>query len=504
MGLALRELREHLAEVSDLSNALGVLSWDQQTCMPPGGGGHRAEQMATLRRLAHARFTGETTARLLDAAAAEVPASAEDSDDFCLIRITRRDLERQRCLPSEFVSAWARDGVLSNQAWREARTGNDFAAYRPHLEKMVDYVRQAADYYGYKDHPYDALLEGYEPGMKTADVRRIFSVLRPAQVEIARAVAPLEPPRSDFLHRTFPVSSQGEFGLRVAADFGYDLNRGRLDVAPHPFAASFGVGDVRITTRYAADFLPQALFAIFHEAGHGIYEQNVSPDLDRTPLGHGCSNVFHESQSRLWENVVARGEPFWRHRFPTLQAAFPGTLDDVTSQEFYRAVNRVQPSLIRVEADEVTYNLHIILRFELEQQLVEGALEVKDLPGAWATKMHEYLGVTPPDDRDGVMQDTHWSTGSIGYFPTYALGNVMGAQIYASALRSHPEIPQEIGRGEFGTLLGWLRDNVYRHGRKFMPADLALRVNGEPLAPEPYLDYLRRKFGDLYGIALGG
>lgn len=500
MSRPIQRLREHLGEIHDLSIAASVLGWDQQTQMPPGGGVHRAQQLATLRRLAHAKFTADETRALLDAADGEVASLPEEHDDRCLARIVRRDYERQRKLPTEFVAAWTRDRVLSNQVWREARKANDFAGFRPHLEKMVDYARRAADYYGYEEHPYDGLLEGYEPGMKASDVRRIFDVLRPAQVALARAVAEKEPPRADFLTRDFPEEKQGEFGLRMAGEFGYDLRRGRMDLAPHPFATSFGVGDVRITTRYDRNFLPEGIFAIFHEAGHAMYEQNVAPALDRTPLAHGCSNVFHESQSRLWENLVGRSRPFWERAFPLLRETFPGVLDDVTADEFVRAVNRVQPSLIRVEADEVTYNLHIILRFELELALVTGEVKAADLPEAWTASMQEYLGITPPDDRDGVMQDTHWSSGSIGYFPTYALGNVMGAQIFATLRAAHPDLDAQMAAGEFAPLLGWLRDHVYQHGRKFLPKELALRVNGAPLDPEPYLAYLRGKFGGLYGL----
>ncbi len=511
MPTAFEALKGHLAEIDDLSCAASVLAWDQQTYMPPGGGPHRAEQLSTLRRLVHARVTAPDTRARLDAAEASLNGQGEDDLERCLVRIVRRDVDRASRLPNDFVAAWARDRVLSNQVWREARPGNDFAAFRPHLEKMVVYCRRAAELYGYQEHPYDALLDGYEPGMTTANVRRIFAVLRPAQKAIAAAIATRREPRIDFLSRDYPEEAQGAFGLEAATGFGYDLRRGRLDIAPHPFASSFGRGDVRITTRYARGFLPQAIFAIFHEAGHALYEQNLSPELARTPLSHGCSNVFHESQSRLWENVVGRSRPFWQRNFPRLQACFPEQLADVSAEEFYRAVNRVAPSLIRVEADEVTYNLHIILRFELELLLVEGTLAVADLPGAWAAKMRELIGVEPPDDRDGVMQDTHWSTGSIGYFPTYALGNVMAAQIMQTARQARPALDAELAEGRCDTLRTWLVENLYRYGRQFLPSDLAMRVNGRPLEPGPFLAYLTGKFGELYGLseeekagALGG
>jgi len=306
--------------------------------------------------------------------------------------------------------------------------------------------------------------------------------------------------RTDFLHRDYPPETQGRFGLRVAADFGYDLQRGRLDLAPHPFATSFGRDDVRITTRYDRTYLPEGIFAIFHETGHALYEQNVAPALARTPLARGCSNVWHESQSRLWENIVGRSRPFWLRYFPLLQQHFPEQLGDVTADEFYAAVNRVTPSLIRTEADEVTYNLHIMLRFELELGLMEGAVRPAELPELWNSKMQEYLGITPPDDRDGVMQDIHWSQGSFGYFPTYALGNVMAAQVWEAVEKAHPDLEDQIGHGEFGMLLGWLREHIYQHGRKFLPKELAVRATGRPLEVGPYLAYLKRKFGVLYGL----
>ena len=500
MASAVEQLKEHLAEIADLRRASAVLGWDQQTYMPPGGGKHRAQQLATLSRIVHERFTSETTLRLLDAAEPEVAALPETDDDRCLVRIVRLDYERARRLPNDFVANRARDAAISNQVWREARRANDFASFRPHLAKMVDYARQTAEYYGYQEHPYDALLDDYDRGLTTAEVRRIFDVLRPAQVELLRAIRERPEPRTDFLYRDYPEAAQAEFSLAVAADFGYDLSRGRLDVSPHPFATSFGRDDVRITTRYDRHFLPQAVFAVFHETGHALYEQNVSPTLDRTPLARGCSNVVHESQSRLWENVIGRSESFWRIYFPRLRERFPAALADVSAEEFYRAVNRVQPSLIRVEADEVTYNLHIMLRFELEVALIDGALDVAELPEAWAARMKEYVGIVPPDDRDGVLQDTHWSSGSIGYFPTYALGNVLAAQVYATALEQRPEIGPALAEGEFAPLLDWLRERIYHHGRKFLPQELVRQATGRALEPGPYLAYLRRKFGALYGL----
>ncbi len=500
MSDAIEQLRVHLGEISDIDMAASVLNWDQQTYMPPGGAEHRAQQLSTLSGLSHTWFTGDKTRNLLDAAAPEAGAQGDDSDDAALVKIVRRDYEKSRKLPNDFVAEFTHASIMSNEAWRKARPANDFGAYRPHLETMVDYCRRMADLYGYEDHPYDALLDLYEPGMTATDVRGVFDVLRPFQVDLVRRIAEKPEPRADFLGRDYPEAGQERFALHVVQLYGYDMTRGRLDRAPHPFETDFGRNDVRITTRYDRHMPQQAIYGVFHEAGHAMYEQNVSEVWGRTPLDSGASMVFHESQSRLWENVIGRSRGVVDHFYPLLREIFPEPLEDVTAEEFYRAVNRVKPSLIRVEADEVTYNLHIMLRFELELALITGDLKVADLPDAWGEKMREYLGVTPPDDADGVMQDTHWSQGSIGYFPTYALGNVMGAQIFATANKAHPRIPDELAQGQFGTLRAWLVENLYQYGRKYLPKDLALKVNGEPLDPKPYMHYLQAKYTELYGL----
>lgn len=497
---ALQRLRRRLGEIADVEKAAGVLDWDQQTYMPPGGAEHRADQLSTLARISHTWFTEDAMREMLEAARPEAEAEGEDSNNAAIVRRNLREYEISRKLPNDFVADMAHAAILSNEAWQKARRTDDFALFQPHLEKMVDFARRSADLYGYEDHPYDALLNLYEPDMKAAEVKTIFDVLRPAQVELVKAIAEKPKPRADFLSRDYPESGQADFGLTVAQAFGYDLSRGRLDIAPHPFETDFGRNDVRITTRYDRHMPTQAIYGIFHESGHAMYEQNVDPAFGRTLLDSGASMVFHESQSRLWENVIGRSRGVLTHYFPLLRKTFPGNLDDVTAEEFYRAVNTVRPSLIRVEADEVTYNLHIMIRFELELALICRDLEVKDLPDAWNAKMQEYLGVTPPNNADGVMQDTHWSSGSFGYFPTYALGNVMGAQIFDTALKAHPEIPEQLARGEFGTLFRWLVENLYTYGRKYLPKELALKVNGAPLDPKPYITYLQTKFGDIYSL----
>lgn len=499
---AVARLTEHLRPIVDLRAAAGLLGWDQETHMPPEGAEARANQLATLARIVHRMFASPDTRSLLEAAEQAGPYDP-DSDEAGLVRITRRDFDKITKLPTEFVAERARARAISTQVWREARPTNDFAAFRPRLETMVDFARREADYLGYTDHPYDALLDNFEPGMTANEVRALFGRLREVIVPFVRSIVQRGPVvDAAFLSQDYDEAGQERFGLEVAQAFGYDLCRGRLDRSPHPFASGFSQKDVRITTRYRRDDPMSAIFGIFHEAGHAMYEQGVDPALERTPLSRGTSLGVHESQSRMWENLVGRSRGFWRHFLPRLQDVFPDQLRDIEVETFYRAVNIVRPDLIRVEADEATYNLHIMLRFDLELALLEGALKTADLPDAWNAKMQEYLGITPPDDRDGVMQDIHWSGGAIGYFPTYTLGNVISVQLFEAAVRAAPAIPEEIGRGQFGSLLSWLREHVHRHGRKFFAKDLIKRATGAELSPEPYLSYLQQKFGEIYGVGV--
>ena len=502
---AVERLRSHLTTIADLRAAAAFLRWDQETLMPVAGAPARAGLLATLSRLSHEAFTSAETGRLLEAAERVAGGLDPSSDEAALVRMTRRDYDQQRKLPSEFVAQRAREASLSVQVWREARRRDDFAAFRPSLQTMVDYARRAADYLGFTEHPYDALLDLYEPEMTSREVEAIFARLREVTVPFVRAIAARGPVVDDaFLRQEYPEEGQRAFGLMVAEAFGYDLRRGRLDVSAHPFANGFNVNDVRITTRYQRRYLPSAIFAIFHESGHAMYEQGVAPSLDRTPLARGASLGLHESQSRMWENLVGRSRPFWEHYYPRLQQQFPEQLGGVDLERFYRAVNIVRPSLIRVEADEVTYNLHIMLRFELEKALLEGSLRVEALPEAWAGQMQTDLGLTPPSDAAGVLQDIHWAQGSIGYFPTYSLGNIISVQLFEAAQAAHPSLLDEFRAGRFATLLGWMRDHIHRHGRKFLPREILERATGRALTVEPYLGYLRGKFGEIYGLATSG
>jgi carboxypeptidase Taq len=497
-----QQLKAHLATIADLRAAAAVLRWDQETYMPPAGAAGRAEQLGTLVRLAHELLVSARTRDLLVAAEAVLDRLDPDSDDARMIVMARRDYDRASRLPAEFVAARARAAALSIQIWREARRRNDFPAFRPALAQMVDLARREADYLGYAEHPYDALLDHYEPGLTSRQVGALFARVREATVPLVQAIAQHgRPVEDDFLYGEFDIQQQRAFGEEVARAFGYDFSRGRLDESAHPFATSFHPDDVRITTRYNQRYLPSAIFAIFHETGHALYEQGIPPSLARTCLGRGASLGVHESQSRLWENLVGRSRPFWEHYYPRLQERFP-SLRAVDLDRFYRAINRVHPSLIRVEADEVTYNLHVMLRFDLERRLLEGALAVDELPDAWRDQMQSYLGVIPPTDAEGVLQDIHWASGLIGYFPTYTLGNIISVQLFEAARRDHPGLVEEIGRGQFAPLLGWLRERVHRHGRKYLPADLLARATGSDLTPEPYLRYLAAKATEVYGVAL--
>ena len=495
---ALQLLKERFATMSDLNGARSVLFWDQQTYMPEGGVAARAEQLATLSRMAHEMLVADETGRLIEDSGTPEP----ETEDSAVLRLARRDYDKAAKLPSRLVEETSRATALAEPAWARARSGSDWAAFAPHLEKIVALRRAAAEALGYEDHPYDALLDAYEPGSRKARLEETFEGLRTEIVPMISGIS--ERPNanwSNILRGHFDEAKQEAIGRQVVAAFGYDWDRGRQDRAVHPFCISpGGPGDARITTRFDPAWLSPALFATFHEAGHAMYEQGVDPSYSRTRLAGGVSMGVHESQSRLWENLVGRSRPFWSHYYPELQNTFPDPLGGADLEAFYRAINEVEPSEIRVEADELTYDLHIMLRFELEVALIEGSLPVSDLPAAWNAKMEEYLGLTPRDDANGVLQDIHWAAGLFGYFPTYTIGNVLAAQLFETATGQRPEIRGEIGRGEFGTLLAWLRENVHRHGSRYDPDDLVERATGRPMETGPYLRYLKSKFGELYEL----
>ena len=498
MNETLQDLKHYLAVIEDLSQAQSLLSWDQNTYMPDGAAAARAQQMATLGKLAHARLSDPQLRAMLGELETAFPA---ESDEAALLKVTKRNVERATKLPGDFVEDFTKARSAGQQAWVKARADSDFALFAPHLETILDFARRQADYLGYDEHPYDALHDLYEQGSSTATVKTVFADLRDATVPLVKEVVENGRDISDApVHQPFEEALQEAFGVEVVKSFGYDFERGRLDRTVHPFATGISKYDVRITTRYSPDFLNPALFGTMHEAGHAMYEQGVADEYHRSPLGSAVSLGIHESQSRLWENLVGRSYGFWEYKYPRLQEVFPEQLGEVSLEDFYAAINKLEPSLIRVEADEVTYNLHVMVRFELELALLEGSLSVSDLPDAWNAKYQEYLGLTPPDDAQGCLQDIHWSFGAIGYFPTYTLGNIMSVQLFEAAKRAHPDLETEIRRGEFGTLLTWLRENVHQHGSKYEPRDLLKRATGSDLDAKPYTDYLNAKFRSLYGV----
>ena len=497
----LQELKTRLAEINDLQSTGALLGWDQMTGMPPGGAAARARQLATLGRLAHEKFIDPAIGRLLDSLQAWAEDQPYDSDEASLIRVTRREYERATRVPPAFTARLYAHGAESYAVWEKARPANDFGSVRPYLEKTLDLSRELADFFPGYEHIADPLIDMSDYGIKASTVRAIFGELRERLVPIVQAITAQPVADDACLHATYPLAGQQAFFTDVIRDLGFSFERGRQDVSAHPFTTNFSIGDVRITVRYKEDNLGEALFSAMHEAGHAMYEQGVDPALEGTPLAGGTSAGVHESQSRLWENVVGRSRGFWAHYYPRLQALFPGQLGDVPLDAFYRAVNVVRRSLIRTDADEVTYNLHVMLRFDFELDLLEGKLAVRDLPEAWRERFRADLGIAPPDDRDGVLQDVHWYDGVIGgAFQGYTLGNILSAQFYQAALAAHPQIPAEIERGQFGTLHGWLVDSIYQHGSKFTANELIERVTGGPLSVEPYIQYLRQKYGELYEL----
>jgi carboxypeptidase Taq len=497
----LEELKARLAEINDLNNAGAVLAWDQLTYMPPGGGPARGRQLATLAKLAQEKSIDPAIGRLLDDLRPYEESLPFEHDDASLIRVAGRDFERLQRVPPEFVARFNNHVSETYQVWAEARPANDFNKVRPHLEKTLDLSRELANYFPGYEHIADPLIDIADYGMKAASVRKLFTELRAAQVPVAQAILSQEPADDSCLRQKYPAAAQLAFAEQVVRAIGYDFQRGRVDQTHHPFTTAFSVGDVRITTRVREDHLGECLFSNLHEGGHALYEQGVDMKYDGLPLMNGTSAGVHESQSRLWENMVGRSLGFWEFFYPQLQKAFPKQLKQVALDSFYRAINKIERSLIRTDADEVTYNLHVMLRFEFELAMLEGSLAVRDLPEAWRARCQADLGIAPPDDKDGILQDVHWFAGVIGgAFQGYTLGNVMSAQFYAAALQAHPGIPDEIRQGKFESLHHWLIENLYRHGRKFTAPELVKRVTGGEISIEPYIQYLRSKYGALYKL----
>ena len=486
----LDRLQALLGEVDDLRKAATVLFWDQRVMMPPGGAQARADASATVGRLAHETFVSPEIGGLLDTLDEE--RYDYDSFEASLIRVTRRDYEKAMRVPPELTGEMRRSSALALSAWGPAKQSSDFQALLPHLERNLELRHRYVECFPEPDETYDVLLDDYEPLMKTAEVREVFDELKLELVPLITEIGEAGEVDSSFLQGEFDVSAQRDFTMNILRAFGYTDDEWRLDQTAHPFMTSPGAGDIRLTTNFRPNDL-SSIFGSMHEFGHGVYEWGVDPGLQRTPLGSGVSLAVHESQSRSWENLIGRSRAFWRHFYPDLQRAFPAQLGSVDEEAFYRAVNKVHPSLIRIDADEVTYNLHIILRFELEQELIDNRLEPKDLPDAWNARMGEYLGIDVPDDARGVLQDMHWAGGSIGYFPTYSLGNVISVQIWERLRDDIGDLDEQMERGEFGAIREWLRTHLYVLGRKFTPQETIERVTGSRIDPGPYVRYLREK-----------
>ncbi|MCX6078906.1 MAG: carboxypeptidase M32 [Chloroflexi bacterium] len=501
MDKKLEDLKIRLAEVNDLEMAAALLNWDQLTYMPAGGVEARGRQMATLAKIAQEKFIDPLVGKLLDDLRTYEEGLPYESDDASLIRVARVDYERATKVPPEFLAEINIHSADSYQAWAEARPANNFHKVQPFLEKTLDLSRRFGDFFPGYEHIADPLIDTSDFGMKASSVRKLFSELREQLVPIVKAIASQPSADDSFLRHHYPEAQQMKFAESVVRQLGYDFNRGRIDKTHHPFMTKFSLGDVRITTRVKENYLGDTLFSNIHEAGHAMYEQGIDMAYEATPLGGGTSSGVHESQSRTWENIVGRSREFWEFFFPKLLLEFPEQLKDITPDQFYRGINKVERSLIRTEADEVTYNLHVMLRFDFELELLEGKLSVRDLPEAWNERFEKDFGLTPPDDRNGVMQDVHWYGGFIGgAFQGYTLGNILSAQFYSTALKAHPEIPDEMKQGQFSTLHGWLKENLYRHGRKFNAPEITERATGSPLTIEPYIQYLKKKYGALYTL----
>jgi carboxypeptidase Taq len=486
---ALTQLKERFARITDLERISRVLSWDQQTMMPPAGWEHRGEHMATLRRIHHESLTADEIGRLLD----EVGELDPETDDGAFIRVARRDHEKAVKVPTELHAEMTRTATEARTIWVKARAESNFELFRPALERTYGLRSRYIDCFDAVDEPYDILLDDFEPETTTADVTEVFAELK---TELVPLIAELRDEDIDdsFLSGHFPIDAQERLAKDVVALFGFRNDTWRLDPTEHPFASGAGVDDIRITTHYDPETM-KSFFSTMHEYGHGLYSHQQPRHLERLPTGGPCSLGIHESQSRMWENLVGRSRPFWQFFYPRAQEAFAEQLRGVELERFLAGINRVKPSLIRIKADEVTYGMHVMLRFELEQDIIHGRVAIPDLPEVWNERMHESLGVDVPNDAQGVLQDTHWASGSIGYFSTYLLGTVMSVQIWQKILEDVPDLEEQIERGQFAALREWLGEHVHTLGRKFAPQETLRRATGSAIDPKPYIAYLRAKYG---------
>jgi carboxypeptidase Taq len=501
MEQQLRQLKEKLMEIEDLGLLNELLGWDQATYMPPGGAPGRGRQSAMLAKMAQEKAIDPEIGKLLDQLEPWVEQQPYDSDDAALVRVARRNYDQAVKVPPALVGEIYAHSAHSYQMWTKARPENDFKAVTDNLKKTLELSREYAECFPGYDHIADPLIDVSDYGMKATSVKKIFAELREELVPLVKAITEKEEIDNSVLHQSYPIDKQKDLGEIIIKDYGFDFERGRQDLTHHPFMTKFSLGDVRITTRFQEKDFGDGLFSTLHESGHGMYELGIKPELEGTPLANGTSSGTHESQSRMWENVVGRSKGFWSHYLPKAQEIFPEQLKEVSLDQFYKAINKVSRSLIRVDADEVTYNLHVMIRFDLELQMLEGTLEIEDLPEAWHARYESDLGLRAPDDVDGALQDVHWYAGQIGgSFQGYTLGNIMCGAFYAAALKAHPEISEQIAQGQFETLHTWLRDNIYQHGSKFTANELVERLTGAPLTITPYIDYLKTKYGEIYQL----
>jgi len=495
-----RELRERFLKIAYLRSSLRLLSWDQETYMPQGGEKHRAGQVSTLSALAHSMLVEPRTGELLDPLWEQVKELGPQSDVHVNVREWKRLHDQAVKLPEELVRELSRARVMAHGAWVEARAASDFSVFQPHLEKLVELSRKKAIYLGFEENMYDALLDLYEPGEKTANIEALFASLVPGLKDILSRLTAGGVQEDSGIKGSFPLESQKVLARLMAASMGYDFSAGRLDTVVHPFSTRIGPGDTRITTRWNEGDFTEAIFGVLHEAGHGLYSQNLPAEAFGTPLGESVSLGIHESQSRLWENIVGRSLEFWEYFFPVARGIFPGALDGMDVHGFVRSINRVRPSFIRVEADEVTYNLHVFLRFQIEKEIITGQLSVEDIPARWNELFEDIFDMEVPDDSQGCLQDVHWSGAAFGYFPTYTLGNIYSAMIFEAALEDMPGLKDEFRNGQFMGLKGWLTENIYSLGQRYRARELVENVTGKRPGCESFLDYLRAKYQRLYGI----
>jgi carboxypeptidase Taq len=499
MSEAWDKLLPELRELNDIASAIKLMSWDQTTLMPPKGSPARARSMATLQSIAHARLVSPEIGSLLNDLTSD---ESLDDDQTASVRVLKREYDRATKVPPELVHELAELRGTAYQAWTEARPQSDFNIFRPHLEKMIELKKQEADAIGWESERYDALLDEYEPEMTTGEVETMFTELTEGLRPLLEKIVAVSQPRPEFLSASYDQASQEEFCQWLVAILNFEMDRGRLDTSPHPFTITIGAGDVRQTTRADENNLMMSIFAAIHETGHALYEQGIPEELSDLPIGGTPSLGMHESQSRLWENLVGRSRPFTEFLLPHLKEHFESQLGMVAPDEFYRAANYVEPSFIRVTADEVTYNLHLMLRFELELAMFRDELDVGDLPNAWDAAMEKHLGIRPDNDANGVLQDMHWSTGIQGYFPTYTLGTIYSAAFFAKAKEELGDLDEEMRQGDTTRLLGWLRENIHSKGYRYPAKELAEQVLGEPITAKPLLEHLRTKYSDLYEITL--